>query len=332
MTIQKIQSANSTRWFALALVVVLGLGVLWMVSPFLSGIIGAAILYVILVPVHRWLTRWIHPGFSAALLAIGAALLILGPGVWILTLIISESPNVAKRLLESDVTNRLQTLQIGGVALGAHVTQGANAMISWTSSHIFGVFGQVTAATLNLAIALIGLYFLLRSADELWAWARDLIPFSDENVEMLRVRFFSITQAMVLGTLLTSILQGTIVGVGFFVVGLPYPIFWGVVTGFASILPVFGSALVWLPGVVVLLAQREYGAAIGLAVIGAGIASNLDNVVRPIVYRRVSNLHPMTTLLGAFAGVAYFGLIGVLLGPLAISFFVELVEIYRSEY
>ena len=112
----------------------------------------------------------------------------------------------------------------------------------------------------------------------------------------------------------------------------PAAALWGVVTGFCSILPVLGSALVWLPGTLVLVIEQRYGAAGILFVMGAVVASNIDNVIRPIVFKRVSNIHPMVTLVGAFAGVAYFGLLGILLGPLAIQYFFVLLRLYREEY
>jgi predicted PurR-regulated permease PerM len=87
-----------------------------------------------------------------------------------------------------------------------------------------------------------------------------------------------------------------------------------------------------LPATLVLLAQRQYGSAVLMLVVGAGIASNIDNLIRPFVYRRVSNIHPMITLVGAFAGVRYFGLLGLLLGPLAIAYLFELLHFYREEY
>jgi predicted PurR-regulated permease PerM len=123
-----------------------------------------------------------------------------------------------------------------------------------------------------------------------------------------------------------------LIGVGFWVVSLSNPLFWGTVTAFASILPVLGSALVWLPAVFVIVMQGRYGAAITMLVIGGVIASNIDNLIRPFVYRRVSNIHPLITLVGAFAGVKYFGLLGLLLGPLAIAYLFELLRFYREEY
>jgi predicted PurR-regulated permease PerM len=94
--------------------------------------------------------------------------------------------------------------------------------------------------------------------------------------------------------------------------------------------PVLGSALVWLPGVVVLLLTRHFGGAALLAVLGGGLASNLDNLVRPLVYRRVLGVHPMVTLVGAFAGVRTLGVIGAFIGPLVLSCFVELLGVYED--
>jgi predicted PurR-regulated permease PerM len=128
------------------------------------------------------------------------------------------------------------------------------------------------------------------------------------------------------------VLQGAVVALGFAVTGLPDALFWGVVTAVASVFPVLGSAVVWLPGAVALAVQGRYGASAVLVALGAVVASNIDNVMRPLVNRRVSNLHPMTTLVGAFAGVGVLGLPGILLGPLAITYFFELVQLYSREY
>jgi len=97
-------------------------------------------------------------------------------------------------------------------------------------------------------------------------------------------------------------------------------------------LPVLGSAIVWLPATIVLLASGRPGAALTLGLIGGVVASNIDNVVRPLIYRRVSHIHPLVTLVGAFSGVRLFGIAGLLLGPLLISYFFELLRIYQQEY
>ena len=120
--------------------------------------------------------------------------------------------------------------------------------------------------------------------------------------------------------------------IGFAITLLPNALFWGLVTVFASLLPILGSSLVWVPGTAALLLGGRPGAALVLGLIGFVFASNIDNVLRPVVNRRVSRIHPLVTLVGAFAGVRAFGLIGVLLGPLLISFFLSALAIYHDEY
>lgn len=324
--------ADATRRPALVLLVALGLGLLWALLPFAVGLLGGVVLYVLCAPLQKRLAARMPPRLAALLVVIGVFVLVLTPGVWVITVAIGQTPSVVRNVLGSGALGRLSALHVGGVAVGAHLAQAADALLSWASLQTLQVFAHLTRAALNLVIALFELYYLLLPSTHTWDRLAPLIPFGDANTQLLRDRFFSVTQAMVIGILVTALLQGSIVGIAFWGVGLPNALFWGVVTGFASILPVLGSALVWVPGTLFLLLQGRYGPAIALALIGAVVASNIDNVVRPIVYRRVSNLHPMTTLVGAFAGVEAFGLIGVLLGPLAISYFFELLQIFQREH
>jgi len=322
----------SGRTRAQILIVVLGAVVAYAIAPYASGLLGAAILYVIGAPIHRRLSRLIGAHAAAALVLVLLAVLIILPGAWLLNLVIVQAPIMLRSLQNSTFLTRLSDLRIDGVDLGAQIATASGALISWLSGHAIGFFGSATRSALNLVIAFFALYYLLISASTAWRWVAAFLPFSKESNEQLRERFTSITEAMLLGTALTAILQGALIGFGFWMVGLPNAVFWGVITAFASILPVLGSALVWLPGAIVLLAQQRFGAAIALLVIGGLLASNLDNVVRPVVYRKVSDVHPLTTLVGAFAGVSLFGLVGLLLGPLAITYFFELIDIYEQEY
>ena len=187
-------------------------------------------------------------------------------------------------------------------------------------------------AAVTLGIAFFGLYYMLHSGDALWSGFHGYVPFSSETANALRLHFYSVTQATLLGTVLTALAQGALIGLAFLMVGLPEPLVWGSMAAFASILPVLGTGLVWMPAVVVLAVQQRYGAMIVMLLVGWLMASNVDNLIRPMVYRRVSNIHPMVTLVGAFAGIKYFGLPGLLLGPLAIAYFFELLRFYQLEY
>src|SRR2546430_12926297 len=108
----------------------------------------------------------------------------------------------------------------------------------------------------------------------------------------------------------------TLFGSGFWIVPLPNAVFWGVVTMVFAVLPVVGSGLVWGPGAIALLLDHRPGPAVLLALIGLVVVGNVDYLVRPMVFRRWAHIHPLVTLVGALAGVPYFGLLGLLIGPL----------------
>ena len=314
------------------LILVLGAGVLIALSPFISGLLGALVLYVIFVRLYRRLERSMNGGVAAVLTLLAALIVVALPLAWLISLVVAQAPDAMRRLQESDAFGRLADLRIANFDVGTEVAKASGTIAAWVSSRAFSLLGSATAALLNLVIAFFGLYYMLRSHGDSWANIRSYIPFSAPTADALRDRFFSVTEATLLGTFMIAVIQGTLVGTGFWIVGLHNPFFWGTVTALASILPVLGTALVWLPATLVLLVQNRYGAAITMLVVGAGIASNIDNLIRPLVYRRVAQIHPMITLVGAFAGVKLFGLLGVLLGPLAIAYLFALLHFYRVEY
>lgn len=317
---------------AALLILVLGAGIALALSPFAVGLLGALVLYVICKPMFRRMRRIIKSDLAAALTLVVVIVLIVIPAMGALALVIGEAPTAFESARNSDIFNRLNTLRIGRINVGAELAKASGTILQFLSAQALNIVGSLAHATLNLVISFFGLYYLLVAGPRSWRASRGFIPFSPETADKLRDRFFSVTHATLLGTLLTSLAQGTLIGVSFLLLGLPSPIFWGVATGFAAILPVLGSGLVWFPAMIVLAAQGRYGAAVVMLVIGGVVASNVDNVIRPMVYKRVSDIHPMITLIGAFAGVKYFGLLGVLLGPLAIAYFFELIQMYREEY
>ena len=314
------------------LIAALGAAILLALLPFLSGLLGAAVLYVIFVRPYTLLAARVKPGLASAIVLVVALLIVAVPLSWLIGMVIDQAPDALKKVQSSVFFSRFSQLRIGNYDVGAEAAKASGTLVSWLSGQVFAFIGSATSAALNLVIAFFGLYYLLQSGVQSWPVVREYIPFSTKTADALRDRFFSVTEATLLGTLLVATIQGFLVGVGFWIVDLPNALFWGTVTAFASILPVLGSALVWLPAVLVLLAQSRFGAATVLAIIGGGIASNIDNLIRPLVYRRVSNIHPMITLVGAFAGVRYFGLLGLLLGPLAIAYLFELLRFYNEEY
>jgi predicted PurR-regulated permease PerM len=327
-----VNAFESRRDRAQLLLVVLGIAITYAVLPFASGLLGALVLHVAVAPVHRRLAAVMPRRLAALLVVVGTAVLILLPVAWLVTIAIDTAPDALRQLSANPALARLAAVRIGDVDIGTRVVAAGDALISWVSSQALRVLGGAVRGTLNASVALFGLYFLLRAPSAAWRRVATYLPFSADGAALVAHRFRQVTEATLLGTALTAALQGAAVASGFALTGLSDPWFWGVVTAIVSILPIFGSALVWAPGALALAAQGRYGAALTLALIGGVIASNIDNVMRPLVNRRVSNLHPMITLVGAFAGVGVLGLPGILLGPLAITYFFELAALYRREY
>ena len=323
---------DSTRDRAQFFITVLGLAIAFAVFPLAAGLLGALVLYVGTSPIHRGLARRMPGRVAAVLIVVATAVLIFLPAAWLFAVVIDRTPDVVRQLRDNAGLARLASIRIGEIDIGTRVLSAGGSVVSWVSTQALRFLGGAVRGTLNAVVALFGLYFLLRSGANAWRAVAAYVPFSERGTDLLAHRFRQVTEATLLGTALTAVLQGAVVALGFAVTGLGDAWFWGVVTAVVSILPVFGSALVWLPAAVVLAAQGRYGAAVALGVLGGLVASNIDNVMRPVVNRRVSNLHPMTTLVGAFAGVGVLGLPGILLGPLAITYFFELVALYRREY
>jgi predicted PurR-regulated permease PerM len=300
-----------------------------LVFPYFPGLLGAGVLYVVAASLIDRLrlrrSRWM------ALVSVFTLFVILVlPGVWLLAELLAQIPDAARSVQESPAVQRVMRLQIGAVPLGSYLQQASSEIVAWSSRQTIAAIGGVMKATLNLVIALIGAYYLLTSADVLWDRVKASMPFGAATSELLRVRFYRVTEAMLLGVVLTGFAQGALVTIAFALIGFSHALFWGAVTAVVSILPMFGSALVWGPTVLVLLAQQRFGAAISLAALGIILVSNIDNALRLVVYRRVSQIHPMVTLVGAFAGVNAFGLAGLLLGPLVLSYALELFKVYRA--
>lgn len=327
-----MQFLHTKRERAGLLIAVLGVAIVFALSSFAVGLLGAAVLYVLCEPIFLRLQARMPIGVAAVLTLVFAILVIAIPVMWIVVLVADQAPDMIRGVQSTDVFSRLAAIRIGRFELGAELAKASGTFFQWLSQQAFDVVGGATRATLNLVISFFALYYMLVSGENSWNAFRQFLPFSAQAADELKTRFYSLTHATVLGTALTALAQGATIAVAFRLVGLPNAAFWGVVTGFTSILPVLGSAMVWIPAAGVLLMQGRYGAAVVLVLIGGGVTSNIDNVIRPMVYKRVSNIHPLVTLIGAFAGVKYFGLLGVLLGPLAIQYFFEFLRIYRRDY
>ncbi len=315
---------------AKSLTIALAIAIGLLVLPFLAGLIGAAVLYVVALPVVSRLDPSRRHRAAPVVTMFTLFVMLVLPGLWLMAELLAQIPDAVQSLQHSPTVTQLMALRLGDLNVGSVLSQASSEIIGWSSRQTMTALYGAVNATLNLIIALFGAYYLLTSKDLLWEHLKESLPFDSATCELLRVRFFRVTEAMLIGVVLTCAAQGALVGAAFALLGIQQPLLWGAVTAVASILPMFGSALVWFPAVVILLAQDHAGQAVFLFVVGVALISNVDNALRLAVYRRVSQVHPMVTLVGAFAGVRAFGLAGLLVGPLVLSYGLELFRIYRA--
>jgi predicted PurR-regulated permease PerM len=324
---------DTERQRASALILVLGIGLAYALWPFSTGLLGAVVLYVVFGPAYRGLAeRGLKPGIAAGIVVLLALVLVVGPGISFIGLVANEAQAMASGVIQSPLLARVRELRIGPYDIGAHIEALGSQFVTWLGSSALSVVGTATRLGIQLTIAFFGLFYLLVAPEGAWPAVRPFIPFSAKNAEVLRSRFRDVTFSTLIGTGLTAAVQGLLVGLGFAAAGLANALFWGVVTIIVAILPVVGSALVWGPGVAALAIEGRYGWAIALALWGALVVGNVDNVIRPFVFRRWARIHPFITVIGAFAGISWFGLLGLLIGPLAISYFFALIRMYGEEF
>jgi predicted PurR-regulated permease PerM len=314
------------------LILLLGAGLAVALAPYASGLLGGLVLFVVFAPLQARVATRLSTRTTAALMVLLALLLLVVPTVSFAGLLLDQAQSIATGVAHGPLLDRLKGLEIGGMPVGPRLAGLGEQAVAWLGSSAFGLLGTATRMGLNLTISLFVLYYLLLRPNQIWEAVKPYIPFSPESADLLRDRFRDVTVSTVIGTGLIAFIQGAMVGVGFWLTGLPNALFWGVVTVVFAVLPVVGSGMVWGPGAALLYLNDHYGAAIALTVAGVVLVGNVDVLIRPAVFRRYAQIHPLVTLVGAIGGVSYFGLIGILIGPLAVSYFFELIRIYREEY
>src|SRR3989442_11636277 len=212
---------DSKQQSAAGVVLLLGVAIVIALSPYVTGLVGIPVLYAVFAPVQQWLARRMREQLAAILVVALALFLIVVPGVSFAGLVVAQAQQIASGVARNPVLGKLAELHIGQIDLGPRLADLGAKLVSWVGSSAFGLIGTATRLALNLIISLFGLYYLLLRPQETWDAVRPYIPFSAKNAEKLRQRFRDVTTATIIGTGLTAAIPGTVVGFGFWLVGLP---------------------------------------------------------------------------------------------------------------
>jgi predicted PurR-regulated permease PerM len=184
----------------------------------------------------------------------------------------------------------------------------------------------------NFAIMFFLLYFLLKNGRGVEKFLDGFIPLKEENVDMLGNETKNMIKANAIGIPVLAILQGIIATIGYWIFGVKDPVLWGFITGIFSLVPIVGTAIVWVPLCLYMYATAQTGNALGLLIYSLVLITNIDYVARLTILKKFMDIHPIITIFGVIIGVGLFGFWGVIFGPLLISYFIILVKIYINEF
>lgn len=216
------------------------------------------------------------------------------------------------------------------------IIQKLGILVGNASTLLIDSFSSMTMMTVNAAlmsiIMLYTMFYFLIDGHKLLDKILYYLPLEDREEQLLLQRFTSVAKATIKGTLIIGIIQGTLCGIGFSLAGIQSPVFWGTLMAVLSIIPSVGTAIIWLPALVILLLLRDITGAIILTVVCGLIAGNVDNLLRPRLVGNDTKMHDLFVLFGTLGGIAMFGIIGIIVGPILAALFVTIWEIYGESF
>lgn len=302
--------------------------------PYLGGILGAITLYVLLEPIQKWLEskKW-KPAWAASMLISLSVIIILIP---ITGIVLMLSSKIKAAIKNSTEITKLVKAQLEKVEsqVGFNLSKNINSsdISDWISNNIQGAANVSLTILLSVGLMLFLLYFMLVERKRWLNTSLHYMPLKEDNIITIGKESINLVKSNAIGIPLVALLQGAVAIVGYFIFGVENPFFWFVITVIGSMIPFVGTALGILPVCILLLAQGNTTAAIGILIYGAVVVGSTDNLFRLIVQKRLADVHPLVTLIGVIVGVPLFGFIGLIFGPLLVSLFLLMIKIYKNEY
>ena len=320
--------------FLIIIIVFLTILIFQEIIPYLSGVLGAVTLFVLL---RKWMEKladrnW-GRAWAASFLMFMSFIVILVPIgliVMMLTSKISKAVNNSTRVVQA-VKGQISSWQSD---LGFNISDNIDtqSITEWLSTRLQSLAGGTFNAFIAIGIMYFLLYYMLVYRKQMTKSLYEYIPLNDDNIEDIGVESIAMVRSNALGIPLVALAQGIIALIGFFIFGVPDPFFWFVITTIGSMIPFVGTLIGILPVVILMYSAGDVGQAIGIGIYGVVVVGSTDNVIRLYVLERLASVHPLVTLFGVVVGVPLFGFIGLIFGPLLISLFLLIIRIYKNEY
>lgn len=333
----------------LLLVLLISALFLGMIRQFLMPMFMAALFAAILSPAHRWLTKKLgnRTNLASILIIAGIILLVLIPLSLFIGVVVAQAVSVSQSITPwvqsfinepTTLTTYMQKLPYYEQILPYRtlIIEKAGLLVGNVSTFLINSLSEVTKMTVGAVfssiIMLYAMFYFLTIGETLLKKILYFLPLQDSDEQRLLHRFTSVTKATLKGTLIIGALQGTVCGFAFLLAGIQAPVFWGAMMAVLSIIPAFGTAIIWGPALILLALKGEFLGVGILAVLCGAIAGNLDNIVRPRLVGKDTELHDLLILFGTLGGITMFGILGIIIGPIIAALFTTIWEIYGNVF
>jgi predicted PurR-regulated permease PerM len=332
-------SKNQTIFFLVLLGLVLLLNV-FIFLPYLGSIFLAFTLAVIFKPVHTAISRVIKNSFWAAWVSsFLIALIILVPLVLFGLQIFKEAQNLYISISNNDsnvFSNALSSISSSShnfgsalhIDINAYVRDGANLV----ARRLGNIFSSFITTLLNFFLVMFGMFFIWKDGARLKKAVLTFSPMDDAVDEEILSKVENAINSVIRGQMLTALSQGLMGVIGFTIFGVPNPVLWGAVTVLAALVPNIGTTLVVVPAVLYLYLTGQHLQALGMLIWGVAAIGLIDNFLGPILVTRRVKIHPYLIFLSVLGGIALFGPLGFLMGPICLVLLLSLLDIRYSLY
>ena len=323
------------KYSLIAIILLVGVIIFQRITPFVGGLLGALTIYILVRRQMIYLTtkRNVKRSFAALLITGEAILFFLVPLSIIVWIIVSKVQNI-------NVDPQSFIASIENLATAIKTKTGYDVLGTDTITFIVSalprigqvIMGSIGNFIVNLFVLVFVLYFMLVGGQKMEAYINSILPFNEENTKNIVHEINMIIRSNAIGIPLLAIIQGSIATIGYFIFGAPSPLILGLLTCFATVIPMVGTALIWLPTAGYMALNGDWFNAIGLLVYGGAIVSQLDNLIRFILQKKIANIHPLITIFGVVIGLRLFGFMGIIFGPVLLSLFCLFIDMFKREY
>lgn len=319
------------------LLLIFGLGYLLISTliDFMSGFLGALTIYVLFRQFNHYLVhdKKMRDWAVALLVLLIATIVLLMPFIFVAQVAINKIASIVNQpqtfvLQAQEAIRKIQELT-GFDLLDGNVVQQIQSMLSGL---LPSLVGSTFLAGLNIVLMYFLLYFMLINGRDMEYFIGRHLPLKDENTLVVGRKF---RELIISNSIVIPLLGGIQAGFsmfGYWIFGVDEIFIYGIMTGVASVIPVLGTMIIWLPLCIVQLAEGAVWQGVGLFFYGGIVITNVDNLFRFILQKKIANVHPLITILGVILGVKLFGFVGLIFGPILISMFMLLLQIYRQEF